>query len=213
MDIVARVGYGERGWLLIGAVASGAVLCLAVAACGAGGGTAPGGASPQVTPAAVITAAAASSPVATLSPLPVSPSASPALVPALYRSTWEPCSAGPDTGVTCLRVSVATQRLMRRLYARYRHIRLSYVIGGLPDSVLGATITATGAEWAAVMFEPPAHAPLKVAIGFQDGGGTGIFARAPGGGWQALGGAGEPFGCEGIPPPAIVRLWLHRQPC
>ena len=48
-------------------------------------------------------------------------------------------------------------------------------------------MTASGQDWAAIMFAPSARAPASVAVGFQDGANSGIFTRSPGSAWKAAG--------------------------
>jgi len=58
-----------------------------------------------------------------------------------------------------------------------------------------------------VHWQPSARAGRSAAAGFQDGGGTGVFIRRPGGGWTVAGLGGQPSGCAAGIPGAVRRLW------
>ncbi|HEX4063908.1 MAG TPA: CHAP domain-containing protein, partial [Streptosporangiaceae bacterium] len=116
-------------------------------------------------------------------------------------------SARPHAPVTRLALTGAQQRQLVRLYAAYRHIPADDIATILPGSVRGARITRTGVDWASLGLLPSAHAPRAVQTGFQDGGGSGIFTRAPGGMWKVTGLGGEPFGCATAIPAPVRQAW------
>jgi hypothetical protein len=93
------------------------------------------------------------------------------------------------------------------MYAAYRHIPVGDIAAPVPGSAQAAQLPDRGASWAMIRFLPSARAPLAVAVGFQDGGGAGVFTRAAGGGWRIAGLGGEPLGCAAGLPAPVRRLW------
>jgi len=125
--------------------------------------------------------------------------------PQLAAASTQPPAARPAIGA-------AQQHQLLRLYASYRHIPVNDIGGILPGSVRVTQVPRTGTDWASVGFRPATHAPQNTQVGFQDGGGYGIFTRTPGGRWKVAGLGGEPFGC-GIAIPAAVRHAWHLAGC
>jgi len=115
-------------------------------------------------------------------------------------------STAPGSAVR-VSVSVPEQDQLLTLYASFRHIPLADISGVAPGTAEGAELPSAGQEWAAVKFLPSPAAPASVAISFQDGDGTGIFARSPDGDWQVAGLAGTPFGCGTNVPAAVLQAW------
>jgi Fungal fucose-specific lectin len=116
-------------------------------------------------------------------------------------------AAKPAAPAESLAVSPALQRHLMTLYATYRHIPVSDIAAIPAGSARGTRISRTGADWASIGFLPSARAPQATQVGFQDGGGYGIFARAPGGRWKIAGLGGEPFGCGTSIPAQVRRAW------
>jgi CHAP domain len=117
--------------------------------------------------------------------------------------------AGASATPNAIRITLrgAQAQRLTALYAAYRHIPVSDVAGAVPGSVQAAQLPRTGETWAVIRFLPSASAPRAAAIGFQDGGGAGVFARSPGGAWRMVGLGGEPLGCAARLPAAVRRLW------
>jgi hypothetical protein len=113
-----------------------------------------------------------------------------------------------------LNIDAAQRQHLLKLYASYRHLPVSDVARVVPGSAHGAVLTANGQDWAEIMFAPSARAPLSLAVRFQDGADTAIFARARGGAWRAMGLGGEPLGCSASArlPSAVRPLW-HLTSC
>lgn len=104
-------------------------------------------------------------------------------------------------------VSAPEQDQLLTLYASFRHIPLADISGVVSGTAQGAELPSANQDWAAVKFVPSPVAPESVAISFQDGAGTGIFARSPDGDWQVAGLAGAPFGCGTRVPAAVLAAW------
>jgi CHAP domain len=118
--------------------------------------------------------------------------------------------AGASTPVIASRLALADSQAQRllRMYAAYRHIPVADIAVVLPGSAQAAQVAGRGsAAWAAIRFRPSAGAPRAVQIGFQDGGGTGVFTRPAGGAWRIVGLGGEPLGCAAGLPAPVRRLW------
>jgi hypothetical protein len=129
-------------------------------------------------------------------------------------SGW-PAPAGAAAGpapAARLVIGPAVQRHLLRLYAAYRHIPATSIAPAASGRVLGARLQRTGADWAMVHWQPSARAGQEAAVGFQDGAGTGIFTRLPGGAWTVAGLGGQPSGCA-VSLPRAVRLLWHLPGC
>jgi hypothetical protein len=133
--------------------------------------------------------------------------ASPTTAAASARSAPSQTDSGPSGRVESLELSNSTQHQLLGLYARYRHMPTTDIARIDSGSVHGARVVTTGQEWAMVSFAQSVNAPPSVLIGFQDGGGTGIFSRAPAGHWKMLGMAVLPTGCGPLLSSAIRQLW------
>jgi hypothetical protein len=130
-----------------------------------------------------------------------------AFMPAGNASTKPPAAK-------LLNLSAAQRQQLLKLYAAYRHLPVTDVARVVPGSAHGAVMTASGQDWAAIMFAPSARTPLALAVRFQDGANTAIFTRARGGAWRALGLGGEPLGCSASARlPAAVRPLWHLTSC
>jgi hypothetical protein len=130
-----------------------------------------------------------------------------AFLPAGNASTKPPAAK-------LLNLSAAQRQQLLKLYASYRHLPVSDVARVVPGSAHGAVLTASGQDWAAIMFAPSAHVPQSLAVRFQDGANIAIFARAKDGVWKAVGLGGEPLGCAASArlPSAVRPLW-HLAAC
>jgi CHAP domain-containing protein len=115
-------------------------------------------------------------------------------------------AAGQGPAVSLI-ISPAVQSHLLRLYAAYRQLPVTSVAPAPPGRVLGARLPSSGTDWALVHVEPSARAGRQAAAGFQDGAGTGIFTRPPGGAWTVAGLGGQPSGCAVSLPRAVRRLW------
>lgn len=104
-------------------------------------------------------------------------------------------------------IGPALRAHLLRLYAAYRHIPVTSITPAASGQALGAQLPRSGAGWAMVHWQPSARAGRQAAAGFQDGGGIGIFTRAPGGAWAVAGLGGQPAGCAVRVPGAVRRLW------
>ena len=98
-------------------------------------------------------------------------------------SWWpQPVTATVHQGpATRLALGPAVQRHLLRLYAAYRHIPARSVAAAAPGQVFGARVQGSGRDWAMVHWQPSARAGQGAVVGFEDGAGTGIFTRSPGG--------------------------------
>lgn len=103
-------------------------------------------------------------------------------------------------------IGPATQRHLLGLYAAYRHIAAAGIAPAGPGEVLGARRRG-GTDWAMIHWQPSGRAGQAAAAGFQDGAGTGVFIRPPGGAWTLAGLGGLPSGCAVRIPGAVRRLW------
>ena len=104
-------------------------------------------------------------------------------------------------------IGSAVQRHLLRLYAAYRHIPAISIAPAASGRVLGARLRRGGTDWAMVHWQPSARAGQDAAVRFQDGAGTGIFTRLPGGAWTVAGLGGQPAGCAASLPRAVRHLW------
>lgn len=123
------------------------------------------------------------------------------------RSQPAGANANPKTSVRGFVLSALQQQRLRVLYAAYRNIPLTDIAQVALGSVRSARILPAGRQWALIRFEPSAGAPQAVVTRFQDGAGSGIFTRSPGGGWRAAGLGGEPLGCGTLLPSPVRLLW------
>jgi hypothetical protein len=114
-------------------------------------------------------------------------------------------ATGPAPAVPLV-LGGALQRHLLALYAAYRHIPVTDIAPAASGQVLGALVQA-GGEWAMIHWEPSSGAPQRAVAGFQDGGGTAIFTRVPGGVWTVAGVGGEPGACAVSIPSAVRALW------
>jgi len=118
---------------------------------------------------------------------------------------------GPQRTVTNLAIGVRQQHQLLSRYAAYRHIPVRDIAPVMPGQTLAVTLPS-GREWVMIHFIAAAGAPMSVRTAFQDGAGTGIFTRAPGGAWTVAGLGAEPMGC-GVKLPAAVRQTWHLANC
>jgi hypothetical protein len=121
-------------------------------------------------------------------------------------ATSQPGASGQPAAAR-LDISPAVQRHLLRLYAAYRHIPVTSVAPAAPGQALGARLPRTGTDWAIVHWQPSARPGQRAAARFQDGAGTGLFTRPPGGAWRVAGLGGQPVGCAVRVPGAVRRLW------
>jgi len=140
-------------------------------------------------------------------------SAGAALIACVVSGWPQPVAAAAGQGpAVSLVISPAVQPHLLRLYAAYRQLPVTSVALAPPGRVLGARLPRSGTDWALVHVAPSARAGRQAAAGFQDGAGTGIFTRPPGGAWAVAGLAGQPSGCAVNLPRAVRRLW-HLPAC
>ena len=110
--------------------------------------------------------------------------------------TGAAASAAPAPGAT-------VPRDLEKAYAAATHIPAS-AIGGIRAGSLHLA-AVSGTSWAIASFTPSRRAAPLVRDGFQDGAGTGTFARAGGGGWRLA--ATGPYGCGRGLPAGLIRAW------
>lgn len=135
-------------------------------------------------------------------------SAGAALIACVVSGWPQPVAAAAGQGpVMSLVISPAVQTHLFRLYAAYRQLPVTSLAPAPPGRVLGARLPRSGTDWALVHFEPSARAGWRAAAEFQDGAGTGIFTRPPGGAWKVAGLGGLPSGCAVSLPQAVRLLW------
>lgn len=79
--------------------------------------------------------------------------------------------------------------------------------GVRPGSVRVAVAAPTGVQWAVVSYEPAADLAPAQQAAFQDGAGTAIFRRVPGGAWRVVAPGAEPLACDGVLPVAVRAAW------
>jgi hypothetical protein len=133
----------------------------------------------------------------------------------VFAVSWWPQPAAAATSqapATRLVIRAAAQRHLLALYAAYRHIPVPDIARAAPGSVLGARLPRSGEDWAMIHWELSSRAAGRAAAGFQDGAGTAVFTRAPGGAWTVAGVGGEPAGCAVRVPQAVRRSW-HLASC
>jgi len=123
-----------------------------------------------------------------------------------------PAADGRVPAAASLAIGPAVQRHLLGLYAAHRHIHVSDIAPAGPGQALGARLDRNGTVWAMVHWQPSARAGQTAAAGFQDGAGTGVFIRRPGGAWAVAGLGGQPAGCAVRIPRAVRRLW-HLPAC
>ncbi len=134
-------------------------------------------------------------------------SASPAVATAVSPAVSNAAPAGTG-GVRKLPVSQDLRNELTAAFVNSKGIPLSDVAGTIPGSVYYAYDPATDTYWAEATFQGSRTASLKVLVGFQDGGSTGLFDRAARSGWQVDEG-GAPIVCAEVPffPPAVLMAW------
>lgn len=123
---------------------------------------------------------------------------------------WGPQPAAAAVGqmpAASLVIGPAVQLHLLTLFAAYRQVPLTSIAPAASGPVLGAQLQPSGQEWAMVHWQPSGRAAQKTAAGFQDGAGTGIFTRWPGGAWTVAGLGGQPAGCAVSVPQAVRQLW------
>jgi hypothetical protein len=129
------------------------------------------------------------------------------LAGAVSLGTQPAAAAVGQMSAAPLVISPAVQQHLLRLFAAYRHLRLTTIAPAASGRVLGAQLTAGGMDWAMVHWQPSAGAGRETSVQFQDGAGTGIFTRRPGGVWTVAGLGGQPTGCAAGLPLAVRQLW------
>jgi hypothetical protein len=138
-----------------------------------------------------------------------------ALVAALAGNLAGAVSAGAVTRTGAsgagFTLSPATQRHLLRLFARDRGVPVADIGSIAQGAVLGPR-ASNGRDWAMISFRPVSRTPVAEALKFQDGGGTGVFARAAGHAWILAGLGGVPAGC-GVRIPLTVRRAWHVPNC
>lgn len=89
-----------------------------------------------------------------------------------------------------------------------KHIAAQDVVGTTPGSVYYAYDNSTKTYWAQAHFDLSPTASEQVMVGWQDGGGTGLFAMAADSPWSARTG-GFPTYCGEVTyfPPAVLTVW------
>jgi len=117
-------------------------------------------------------------------------------------------AAGPAPGAAgaAVRPAAATGASTEGLvkaYAAARHLPPSAIAQVRPGSLRMAS--ASGRTWAIAAFVPSAHASAPVSDAFQDGAGTGVFARTGGSAWRLV--QTGPYGCGRGLPSAVRRAW------
>jgi hypothetical protein len=122
---------------------------------------------------------------------------------------------GPGS-VQSLVITGAEKSELTAAYLAFRgEIPLSDVAGEgpVPGSVYYAYDLATDTYWALAVFEPSSTASLDVQVGFQDGGGIGMFQKDGATAWQAES-AGEPAYCAEARyfPQAVLTVWSISPP-
>ena len=115
-------------------------------------------------------------------------------------------AAAPASAVLLV-IGPALRRHLLGLYAAFRHLPVTSIAPAAAGQALGAQLRPTGTDWAMVHWQPSARAGRQAAAGFQDGGGTGVFTRSPGGAWTLAGLGGLPAGCAVRIPGVVRRLW------
>jgi len=123
--------------------------------------------------------------------------------------SWGPqpvAAAGGQNAAVRLVIGPAGQHHLLRLYAAYRKVPVASIAPAGPGQVLGARQRG-GTDWAMIHWQPSARAGQATAVGFQDGAGTGVFTRPPGGAWTLAGLGGLPSGCAVRIPQAVRLLW------
>jgi len=119
-------------------------------------------------------------------------------------------SASPteSTGIQNLLVGSAVRSQLTAAFEALKKISASDVSGTVPNSVYYAYDQATNTYWALARFLPSRSAPLDVVVGFQDGGGMGLFTKIGSGPWQVQLG-GEPAVCaeKRFFPKAVLAAW------
>src|SRR5580658_880144 len=135
-------------------------------------------------------------------------SASPAAATAVSPVAASGSALAGTGGVRNLPVSREVRNELTVAYVNSRGISLSDVAGTVPGSVYYAYDPATDTYWAEATFMGSRTAPVKVLVGFQDGGSIGFFDRAARSGWQVDVG-GVPIVCFEVPffPPAVLMAW------
>jgi len=150
-----------------------AVLLGLLTATGVTGCSAHGPVAATASPPASSTAAASAAAVATGT----------ASAPAVTSSATSSATPSASGAVQNLLVSAAVRGELLADYAAYRKIPASDV-QGVPGSVYYAYQPSAGTYWAMASYEPASGDSLSVEVGFQDGGGDGLYKRTGNGAWQ-----------------------------
>ena len=109
------------------------------------------------------------------------------------------------SAVRHLTLSRTGQQQLLRLYAAHQHIPVSDIARIRPGTVVAKT--SNGEEWALEGFVVSPRAPQAVAVGFQDGGSSGVFTRLPGKSWRIAGLGLSPLACDAKIPGSVRRSW------
>jgi len=135
-------------------------------------------------------------------------------VPAATAAASQPAVAAPSptpTGIQNLVISSAEKGELTAAFVAMRAISLSDIAGGGPEagSVYYAYDPSTDTYWALATFAASSSASMNAQVGFQDGGGTGMFKKAgAAGAWQATRGAfPEICGEAKYFPAAVLTAW------
>jgi hypothetical protein len=121
----------------------------------------------------------------------------------------EAASAAPKASPSpahALTLTKAEQRQLLDIYAAQEHIPAGDIYKIRSESTHVAR-ASNGTLWAIEGFTPKESDPLKVQVGFQDDGSTGIFTRAPGKKWTMRSLSRPDLACDAAIPAAVLHAW------
>jgi PKD repeat protein len=106
-----------------------------------------------------------------------------------------------------LPASAANSGQLLRSYLKGRDLPATSVTKLRPGSLHVAVVQSTGEQWAIASMAPAPGLKRSLQVQFQDGAGTGIFAREPGQPWHFVQAGVEPVACDTVVPAAVRAAW------
>ena len=175
-------------------------------------GCAPFGVAAALGTVALMASACSSSPSSSSTTTTIA-STSTSTTAATGGSTTTTAKAAPTPAVENL---VATSQVKSELMAAFvamKQVPAADAVGTTPGSVYYAYDTTTKTYWAFASFELSPSASYQVQVGWQDGGGMGLFSMAAGSPWSVQQGGVPPY-CSQVKfyPAAVLAVWNISEP-
>jgi hypothetical protein len=122
-------------------------------------------------------------------------------------------TASSASGVHNLPASAQVKADLTAAFVALKQVPASDVVGTAPGSVYYAYDPSTTTYWALASFDLSPGATQPVQVGWQDGGGQGLFKMVAGSSWSVQTGVIPPY-CGEVKffPPSVLAAWSITQP-